>query len=89
MKKLLIITILAITTLGCSSDSGSSSDNLFLNINIAGTNYNSEGLFSTGFSGEESCLNNGNLFLQYVGQVENSSFFIECEFVQFENSIYF
>lgn len=89
MKKILIITILAISILGCSSDSNSSNNNLFLNINIAGTNYSSEGMFSTGYGGEENCLNNGNLFLQYVGQVENSSFFIECEFVHFENVIDF
>ena len=89
MKKILIITILAISILGCSSDSNSSNNNLFLNINIGGTNYSSEGMFSTGYGGEENCLNNGNLFLQYVGQVENSSFFIECEFVHFENVIDF
>jgi hypothetical protein len=89
MKKILIITILAISILGCSSDSNSSNNNLFLNINIGGTNYSSEGMLSTGYGGEENCLNNGNLFLQYVGQVENSSFFIECEFVHFENVIDF
>jgi hypothetical protein len=89
MKKILIITILAITTLGCSSDSNSSNNNLFLNINIGGTNYSSEGMFSTGYGGEENCLNNGDLFLQYAGDVENSSFFIECEFVHFENAIDF
>lgn len=89
MKKILIITILAFTILGCSSDSNSPNNNLFLNINIGGTNYSSEGMFSTGYGGEENCLNNGNLFLQYVGQVENSSFFIECEFVHFENVIDF
>lgn len=89
MKKILIITILAISILGCSSDSNSSNNNLFLNINIGGTNYSSQGMFSTGYGGEENCLNNGNLFLQYVGQVENSSFFIECEFVHFENVIDF
>lgn len=89
MKKILIITILAISILGCSSDSNSSNNNLFLNINIGGTNYSSEGMFSTGYGGEENCLNNGNLFLQYVGQVENSSLFIECDFVHFENAIDF
>jgi hypothetical protein len=49
MKKILIITILAISILGCSSDSNSSNNNLFLNINIGGTNYSSEGMLSTGY----------------------------------------
>jgi hypothetical protein len=89
MKKIFIITIFAFTILGCSSDSNSPSNNLFLNITISGTNYSSEGMFSTGYSGEENCLNDGDLFLQYVGDVENSSFFIECEFVHFENLIDF
>jgi hypothetical protein len=89
MKKIFIITIFAFTILGCSSDSNSPSNNLFLNITISGTTYSSEGMFSTGYGGEENCLNNGDLFLQYVGDVENSSFFIECDFVHFENLLDF
>lgn len=75
---------------GCSSEENNNdSDNLFLKINVSGTEYNSDGLFGTGFSGEENCLNNGDLFLQYVGQIETSNFFIECDFVHFENGIDF
>ncbi len=70
--------------LGCSSDSGSSS-NLFLNINVAGTNYSSSETSIFGFSDEENCLNNGNLFLLNAGQVENSSIFLDCYLVFFEN----
>lgn len=87
MKKIITLAFAVSIIIGCSSDSNSSNDNLFLNITVNGTNYNSEGLFSTGYSGEENCSNNGDLFLQYVGQVENSSFFIECSFVHFENLI--
>ena len=94
MKKLITLLFAATIIFGCSSDSNNSgsnnsNDNLFLNINVNGTNYNSEGIFSTGFSDEENCSNNGALFLQYVGQVENSSFFIDCNFVHFENLVDF
>lgn len=76
--------------LSCSSDDNSSiDDDLFLKINVNGTEFNSVGLFSTGFGGEQNCSNNGDLFLQYVGQVENSNMFIECNFVHFENDFDF
>ena len=71
--------------LGCSSEDNSPIDDLFLKINVNGTEFNSVGLFATGFGGEQNCSNNGDLFLQYVGQVENSNLFIECNFVHFEN----
>jgi hypothetical protein len=70
-----------------SSDDDKLSDNLFLQINVSGKNYTSEGLYSTGFSGQENCLDNGDLFLQYVGEIENSSLFIEVSFAHFENLI--
>lgn len=76
--------------LSCSSDDNSSNDDdLFLKINANGTEFNIVGLFSTGFGGEQNCSNNGDLFLQYVGQVENSNMFIECNFVHFENDFDF
>ena len=84
---LLIITSTFI--IGCSSDDSSNEEDLFLKINVNSTEYNSDGLFSTGFGGEQNCSNNGNLFLQYVGQVENSNLFIDCNFVHFENDIDF
>lgn len=92
MRKILffLLALPLFTFTGCSSDESSSSgDDLFLEININGTNYNSEGLFSTGFGGEENCDNNGDLFLQYVGDVENSNLYVECNFVHFENGIDF
>lgn len=73
---------------GCSSEeNNNNSDNLFLKINVSGQQYESEGLYFTGFSGEENCLNNGDLFLQYVGQIETSNMFIDCNLVHFENLI--
>ena len=85
-----LLTLVSIIFSGCSSEENNNdSDNLFLKINVSGTEYNSDGLFGTGFSGEENCLNNGDLFLQYVGQIETSNFFIECDFVHFENGIDF
>jgi len=88
MKKLIIA--LSLTLLfGCSSDSNSPNDNLFLNINIAGTTYPGDGIGFFGFSDEENCLNNGGLFLLNVGQVENSSIFIDCYLVSYENDIDF
>jgi hypothetical protein len=91
MKKMFfLLTLVSIIFSGCSSEENNNdSDNLFLKINVSGTEYNSDGLFGTGFSGEENCLNNGDLFLQYVGQIETSNFFIECDFVHFENGIDF
>jgi hypothetical protein len=93
MKKIIFLALAISTLLGCSSDSNnsdsnSSSNNLFLNINIAGTNFNSEYL-NLDFGGEENCLNNGTLVLQKVGTVENSSVFVDCYLVFFENLIDF
>lgn len=89
MKKMFyLLTLVSIIFTGCNSeDNNNNSDNLFLKINVSGQQYESEGLFFTGFSGEENCLNNGDLFLQYVGQIETSNLFIECNFVHFENLI--
>lgn len=92
MKKGFIFLMVLVSTffLSCSSDDNSSNDDdLFLKINVNGTEFNSVGLFSTGFGGEQNCSNNGVLFLQYVGQVENSNMFIECNFVHFENDFDF
>jgi hypothetical protein len=92
MKKGFIFLMVLVSTffLSCSSDDNSSNDDdLFLKINVNGTEFNSIGLFSTGFGGEQNCSNNGDLFLQYVGQVENSNMFIECNFVHFENDFDF
>lgn len=90
MKKGFIFLVVIVSTffLSCSSDD-SSEDDLFLKINVNGTEYNSVGLFGTGFGGEQNCSNNGDLFLQYVGQIENSNLFIECNFIHFENGIDF
>lgn len=91
MKKLFLLLIFpSLIFMGCSSnDESSNNDDLFLNITINETNYNSDGMLSTGFSGEQNCDNNGDLFLQYVGQIENSNLFVECNFVHFENTIDF
>ncbi len=91
MKKMFyLLTLVSIILTGCSSDdNNNNSDNLFLKINVSGQQHESEGLFFTGFSGEENCLNNGDLFLQYVGQIETSNLFIECNFVHFENGVDF
>ncbi len=91
MKKMFyLLTLVSIILTGCSSeDNNNNSDNLFLKINVSGQQYETEGLFFTGFSGEENCLNNGDLFLQYVGQIETSNLFIECNFVHFENGVDF
>jgi hypothetical protein len=91
MKKGFYFLLVVVSTLflGCSSDDNGSTDDLFLKINVSGTEYNSVGLFATGFGGEENCLNNGDLFLQYVGQIENSNLFIECNFIHFENGVDF
>jgi hypothetical protein len=81
-----------LTLTGCSSDdsdTSNGSNNLFLKINISGTEYNSTGLFATGYGGEENCDSNGDLFLQLVGQVENSEIFVDCSFVHYENTIDF
>jgi hypothetical protein len=92
MKKGFIFLLVLVSTffLSCSSDDNSSNDDdLFLKINANGTEFNIVGLFSTGFGGEQNCSNNGDLFLQYVGQVENSNLFLECNFVHFENGVDF
>lgn len=93
MRKLLALSsILVILLFSCNSDdsgNSSNSDDLFLKINVSNTEYNTSGLFATGYSGEENCDNNGDLFLQYVGQIENSELFIDCSFVHFENTIDF
>jgi hypothetical protein len=91
MKKVFYFLLIITSTffLGCSSEDNSPIDDLFLKINVNGTEFNSVGLFATGFGGEQNCSNNGDLFLQYVGQVENSNLFIECNFVHFENGIDF
>ncbi|SNR24952.1 hypothetical protein [Flavobacterium sp. ov086] len=88
LTKIFFCAFLMIISYSCtSSDEDKLSDNLFLQINVSGKNYTSEGLYSTGFSGQENCLDNGDLFLQYVGEVENSSLFIEVSFAHFENLI--
>lgn len=91
MKKVFYLLLIITSTffLGCSSEDNSPTDDLFLKINVSGTEYNSVGLFATGFGGEQNCSNNGDLFLQYVGQIENSNSFIECNFIHFENGIDF
>lgn len=94
MKKLITIAFAVTILLGCSSDSNSSdsnnsNNNLFLNINISGTNYKEDAPNIFGFSEEENCLNNGALYLLNVGQIENSSFFVDCSFIHFENLVDF
>lgn len=85
-----LVSLALYTLIGCSSESNSSEDeDLFLKINVNNTEFNSVGLFASGFSGEQNCSSNGDLFLQYVGQVENSNLFIECNFIHFENGIDF
>lgn len=92
MKRLIIFFIsVALFLAGCSSnnsDTNSEAD-LFLKINVNGTEFNKPGLWGTGFGGMKNCLNNGTLFLQYVGQIENSNLFIDCSFVHFENVVDF
>ena len=88
MKKFLCSLILVLALSSCSnSNSNNSSDNLFLNINVSGTNYSSEGLPSTGFVDQNNCLNNGALSLQYVGDAETSSLYIEVSLAHFENLV--
>jgi len=92
MKKfILFFTIISVFLAGCSSkETGNDSEtNLFLKINVNGTEFNEISLWGTGFGGADNCSNNGDLFLQFVGQVENSTTFIECNFVHFENLIDF
>lgn len=88
-KVIFLLTLMSIIFIGCSSEEeeNNNSNNLFLKINVGGQQYEAEGLFFTGFSGEQNCLSNGDLFLQYVGQIETSNMFIECNFVHFENLI--
>lgn len=88
LTKIFFCTCLIVIFNSCnSSDEENLSDDLFLKINVSGKNYTSEGLYSTGFGGQENCLDNGELFLQLVGQVENSSLFVEVNFAHFENLI--
>lgn len=87
MKKIVSLLILVFALSSCSNSSNNASENLFLNINISGTSYTSEGLFSTGFGGAGNCSNNGDLFLQYVGQIETSALFIDVSFAHFENIV--
>lgn len=88
LMKIFFCTFLIVLFNSCSSsDEDNSGDNLFLQVNVSGKDYASEGLYATGFGGQENCLDNGDLFLQYVGEVENSSLFIEVSFAHFENLI--
>lgn len=88
MKKYILVTLCLFFLISCSSDDSSSqsSSDLFMKINISGVEYNSDGLFATGFSGEENCDTNGDLFLQIVGQIETSEVFVDGHFVHFENA---
>ena len=88
-KVFFLLGLLSIIVIGCSSDSNKNSDNLFLKLNVNGTEFNETSLWGTGFGGADNCSNNGDLFLQFVGQVENSTTSIECNFVHFENLIDF
>lgn len=88
-KVFFLLGLLSTIVIGCSSDSNKDSDNLFLKLNVNGTDFNETSLWGTGFSGADNCSNNGALFLQFVGQVENSTTSIECDFVHFENLIDF
>ncbi|PKB15487.1 hypothetical protein [Flavobacterium sp. 5] len=98
MKKNLFIASVFLFTIslfiGCSSNDSDNNDiansgNLFLKINISGTEYNdTEGGFY-GFSDRANCNNNGDLFLQSVGQIETSKIFVQCFFLHFENNIDF
>lgn len=45
MKKIVSLLILVFALSSCSNSSNNASENLFLNINISGTSYTSEGLF--------------------------------------------
>ena len=88
MKKIIISLSLALL-FGCSSDSNSPNDNLFLNVNISGTTYSTDVIGFFGNSNEENCLNNGDLFILNIGQIENSSIFLDCYLVSYENDIDF
>jgi hypothetical protein len=90
MKKTITLLLLSFIFLtGCSSSSSGSDDNLYFNISVDGVQYNEGSLWGTGFSGQDNCAQNGILFSQLVGQVENASLFIDCNFYHFENVVDF
>jgi len=86
LAKISLFSLILMVFGSCSSsDENNSSEDLFLNINISGTNFNSEGLYATGFAGQNNCSDNGDLFLQYIGEVENSALYVEVNLAHFEN----
>lgn len=90
MKKTITLLLLSFIFLtGCSSSSSGSDDNLYFNITVDGVQYNEPGLWGTGYSGQDNCAQNGILFSQFVGQVENASIFIDCDFFHYENVVDF
>jgi hypothetical protein len=95
-KKIASLSVLILTTLffiGCSKDSADSStknEERFLNLNLNGTelNYNFD-FWGSSFTDQENCVNNGKLVLNFVGQIENSSYFVEGSLAHFENLVDF
>ena len=94
-KKIASLSVLILTTLffiGCSKDSADSStknEKRFLNLNLNGNelNYNSD-IFGMSYGGE-NCNDNGELRLELLGQIENSSYFVEGSLAHFENLVDF
>ena len=81
MKKNLFIVSIVLSTMllfiGCSSNDSDNKESskggeLFLKINVNGTDYNDYEGSVYGFSNGANCNNNGDLFLQSVGQIETS-----------------
>jgi hypothetical protein len=86
LLKIFVCSIFLVLFGSCSSsDENKPEEDLFLKINISGTTFNSEGLYATGFAGQNNCSNTGDLFLQYVGEVENSALYVEVNLAHFEN----
>ena len=91
MKKIiLVLAICLISGLsGCSSDDESTNNNnTYFRININGTPYveNNFPLYSSGWSEQDNCQSNGDLFLQYLAVIENSTFYLEPYLSHFENT---
>ncbi|CAA9203516.1 hypothetical protein FLA105534_04696 [Flavobacterium bizetiae] len=88
LVKISVCSLILILFGSCSSsdeNDSNSNEDLFLKINISGTTFNSEGLYATGFGSQDNCSNTGDLFLQYVGEVENSALYVEVSLAHFEN----